>query len=100
VRAAHYFHGGRDPVDFFVTFGAMVRTRNWLHLGVEYVGEELEAAFGGDDADVGGFGRHYLGPTGALRFWQGRIRVNATVGAVFMKQGDGALARGSLAYLF
>jgi hypothetical protein len=99
VRAAHYFHAGRDPVDFFVTFGALVRTTRWLHLGVEYVGEEIEAVFG-DDEDVGGYGRHYLGPTAALRFWDNRIRVNATVGCVFMKQGDGALARGSLAYLF
>jgi hypothetical protein len=99
LRAAHYFHSGRDPVDVFITVGALVRATHWLYTGLEYVGEELEAAFG-DDGDVGGYGRHYLGPTAALRFWDGRIRVNATVGSVFMRQQIGPLARASLAYLF
>ncbi len=99
VRLVHYFHAGRDPVDYFVTFGAMVRTTRWLHLGVEYVGEELEALFGADE-DVGGFGRHYIGPTAALRFWDNKIRVNVTVGAVLMQNDYGAQARASLAYLF
>jgi hypothetical protein len=101
VRAAHYFHSGRDPVDLFVTFGALVRTTRWLHLGVEYVGEELEAAFDEEgEVEAPGFGRHYLGPTAALRFWDGRIRVNATVGAVMTQKETGPLARGSFAYLF
>jgi hypothetical protein len=97
VRAAHYFHSGRDPVDVFVTLGALVRATHWLYAGVEYVGEELEAAFG-DDVDSGGFGRHYLGPTAVLRFW--RIRVNATCGAVLQQNHYGPLARGSIGYLF
>jgi hypothetical protein len=94
LRAAHYFHAGRDPVDIFVSAGALVRATRWLHAGVEYVGEDLEA----DDVDGGG--RHYLGPTAAFRAWDGRIRVNATTGAVFMRGQVGPLARGSIAYLF
>jgi hypothetical protein len=96
VRAAHYFHAGRDPIDVFVTFGALVRATSWLSAGVEYVGEELES----DDTEAGGWGRHYLGPTAAVRFWDGRIRVNGTVGAVLTHGQTGPLARGSLAYLF
>jgi hypothetical protein len=110
LRGAHYFAPGRDPVDIFVTFGALVRATHWLHAGLEYVGEELEAAFDEEEADVGGAGRHYLGPTAVLRFWENRIRVNVTVGAVFMSHRDfrgaepildvGPLARASMAYLF
>jgi hypothetical protein len=94
VRAAHYFHPGRDPIDIYVTAGALVRATRWLHAGVEYVGEDLES----DDADGGG--RHYIGPTAVVRGLGGRIRVNATGGAVFMRGQVGPLARGSIAYLF
>lgn len=99
VRAAHYFHVGRDPVDVFVTAGAMVRATRWLHLGVEYVGEELEGVFGDDDDGSPG-GRHYVGPTGVVGFLQERLRLSGTVGAVFANGDSGPLARVSLAYQF
>jgi hypothetical protein len=99
VRAAHYFAPGRDPVDVFVTAGALVRATGWLRVGAEYVGEELEGV-SGDDHDASPGGRHYVGPTAVLFLAGGRLRVNATGGAVLSRGQAGPLARGSLAWLF
>jgi hypothetical protein len=99
VRAAHYFYAGRDPVDLFVTAGAMVRATRVLRVGVEYVGEELEAlvASDGDNAPAG---RHYAGPTAALFFAGGHVRLSATAGAVLTPSQQGALMRGALAWIY
>ena len=101
LRGAHYFHVGRDPLDVFLTAGALVRATSWLRLGAEYVGEELEGV--GDDAadlDLGGGGRHYLGPTAVALLRGGRLRLNVTAGPVLTRTDTAALVRGSLAYLF
>jgi hypothetical protein len=100
VRAAHYFAPGRDPVDVFVTTGALIRATRWLRVGAEYVGEELEGLFGDDDADMSQGGRHYVGPTAVLQFLGGKLRLNATGGAVFAQGKAGGLARGGIAWLF
>jgi hypothetical protein len=94
VRGAHYFHPGRDPIDIFITAGALVRATAWLRLGAEYVGEELE----GDDQDGGG--RHYAGPTAVLLFLHQKLRVSATGGAVVDNHQVGPLARASIGYRF
>ena len=99
LRGAHYFAAGRDAVDVFVTAGALVRATSWLRVGVEYVGEELEGVVS-DDADDSPGGRHYVGPTAALYLMRGRLRLNATGGAVLVRGQVGPLARGSLSYLF
>lgn len=99
VRGAHYFAAGRDAVDVFVTAGALVRATSWLRVGAEYVGEELEGVVGSDD-DASPGGRHYVGPTAALYLARGRLRVNATGGAVLVRGQSGPLARGSISYLF
>lgn len=98
VRAAHYFHAGRDPVDLFVTAGAMVRATRVLRLGVEYVGEELEALVAGDE-DGAPAGRHYVGPTAALFFLRGHLRVSATGGALLTPGQQGPLVRAALAWV-
>jgi hypothetical protein len=100
LRAAHYFAGGRDPIDVWVTAGASVRATSWLRAGVEYVGEELEGAFDAEEADIGRGGRHYVGPSTAVLLLDGRLRLNATVGAVLASAGTAPLARGSVAYRF
>lgn len=99
VRAAHYFHAGRDPVDLFVTAGAMVRVTRLVRLGVEYVGEELESlvASDGDNAPAG---RHYVGPTAALFLAHGHLRVSATGGALLTPGQQGPLARAALAWIY
>jgi hypothetical protein len=99
LRAAHYFAAGRDPIDLFVTAGALVRATRWLRVGAEYVGEDLEG-IGGDDRDNSLGGRHYVGPTAVVQLMHGRLRLNATGGAVLADGRAGALARGGLAYLF
>jgi hypothetical protein len=99
VRAAHYFAAGRDPVDLFVTTGALVRATRWLRVGAEYVGEELEGVTG-EDGDNSPGGRHYVGPTAVVQLLSGKLRLNATGGAVISRGQAGPLVRGGLAYLF
>ncbi len=100
LRALHYFHDGRDPIDVYVTAAASVRVARWLRLGAEYVGEEIE------QNDVDGGGRHYVGPSAAVFLDGGHVRLNATVGAVVAElplangTNAGAMARGSVAYVF
>jgi hypothetical protein len=99
LRAAHYFAPGRDPIDVFITAGALVRATRWLRVGAEYVGEELEGVDGADRDNSPG-GRHYVGPTAVVQLLHGRLRLNATGGVVLVQDRAGALARGGLAYLF
>lgn len=101
VRAAHYFHPGRDPIDIFVTAGALVRATQWLAIGAEYVGEELEGVVDGAEAELGAIGgRHYVGPTIVFPIMQGRLRINATGGTIITGHEIGPMLRGSVAYLF
>jgi hypothetical protein len=99
VRVAHYFAAGRDPIDVFVTAGALVRATSWLRLGAEYVGEELEGVDGTDRDDAIG-GRHYVGPTTAVFLAGNRVRLNLTGGVVMTQGQTGPLVRGSAAYMF
>jgi hypothetical protein len=100
VRAAHYFHDGRDPVDLFVTFGVAARVGRFLRVGAEYVGEELEALAGDDAADQTGTGRHYVGPMAALYLAGNRLRISATGGVVIASAQVGPVVRGSLGWRF
>lgn len=101
LRAAHYFHAGRDPIDIFVTAGALVRATRWLSVGAEYVGEELEGVGDEDEAELGAAGgRHYVGPTVVFPILDGRLRLNLTGGAIITGAEVGPMLRGSVAYLF
>lgn len=95
VRAAHYFHASRDPVDLYLSAGALVRVFRWAQLGVEYLGEELEGV-GGADVDVGPGGRQYFGPT-LVFTGLGPFRWNVTAGPVFTAGTGGVLVRSSVA---
>ena len=98
VRAAHYFHAGRDPVDLYLSVGALVRLARWVQVGAEYLGEELEGITG-DDVDVGPGGRQYVGPT-VVFSGLGPCRLNVTAGPVFTGGTTGFLVRGSLGLVF
>ncbi len=95
VRAAHYFHPDRDPMDFYVSAGALVRVLRWAQLGVEYLGEELEGV-GGTEVDIGAGGRQYVGPT-VVFTGLGPFRWNVTAGPVFTAGTTGVLLRSSIA---
>jgi len=98
VRAAHYFHAGRDPVDLYLSVGALVRVARWAQVGIEYLGEELEGLTG-TDVDVGAGGRQYVGPS--LVFGQlGPCRLNVTAGPVFTAGTTGFLVRSSIGLVF
>lgn len=53
-----------DDVDVIVSAGASFAMTSWLRAGVEYIGQDLEAAW--DDEELEG-ARHLLGPTIAVR---------------------------------
>ncbi len=94
LRAAHYFHSGRDPVDLSLSLGALVRVARWAQVGLEYLGEEIEGV-AGTDVDLGPGGRQYVGPTlvfGAI----GPCRLSVTAGPVFTAGTTGVLVRGSI----
>jgi len=101
VRLAHYFAPGRDAVDITVTAAATVRVVRWLRLGVEYVGDELEAAADEEEADLGeAGGRHYVGPSATLLLQGGRMRIGVTAGPLIVGEAVSALGRASISYLF
>ncbi len=106
LRLAHYFHEGRDPVDIMLVAGALARPTDWLGLGAEYVGEELEEAGDGDEdvsvasANVDGGGRHLVGPTVAFSLAKHHVRINLSGGAVISSARVGPQIRGSIAYQF
>lgn len=99
VRGSHYFHAGRDPLDVYVSLGALVRATPWLRAGAEYVGEELEALTSGDVEDTG-TGRHYVGPTAVVNLWKDKLRLSAGAGPVFERGHTAPMARTSLGYVF
>lgn len=100
VRLAHYFHDGRDPVDVMVIAGALARPVEWLRVGAEYVGEELEESEAGDEAQIDGGGRHLVGPTLAVSLAKHHVRLNLSGGAVISAAPVGPQIRGSIAYQF
>jgi hypothetical protein len=76
VHAEHIFAPGRDPVDIMITAGIGVRVLSFMRLGVEYVGQDLEAVLDGD-SDAEGGARHLLGPTVAFNFVDNKLSVVA-----------------------
>lgn len=97
LHAEHIFAAGRDPLDVYAVAGASVRVARPLRLGLEYVGQDLEAAFDGAEAERGV--RHYLGPDAALALLQHRVLITAGA-AVQVARAPGLLARAGLTYVY
>jgi len=97
AHVEHLFGAGRDPVDLWAVAGVSVRVAAPLRLGVEYVLEDIEAAWEDDEAE-GGL-RHYLGPNLALRLARGRVLITGGV-AVQLAQTPGLLGRAAFAYAY
>ena len=95
----HIFQTGRDSVDVMLTAGMSMRVLNWLRLGVEYVGQDLEGEFDPDEAEGGP--RHLLGPTLALTFLGERLSIVG--GPAFQIGGlnpGSVMARAAISYAF
>jgi len=97
VHAEHLFAGNRDPVDMFAVAGVSVRVIPILRLGVEYVAQDLEAAFEDDEAEGGA--RHYVGPDVALSLHHHRLLLTAGA-SVQAAASPGMLARAALTYVY
>ena len=97
VHVEHIFQTGRDPVDIMVTAGAAFRVVSFMSLGVEYLGQDLEAAFD-DNSDAEGGARHLLGPTLAFTFFDDRLSIVA--GPAVGLGATGVRAVGRLAVSF
>jgi hypothetical protein len=88
VHGERLFTAGRDAIDLIVTTGASMRLLDTVRAGIEYVGQDLEGAFDGREAEGGA--RHLLGPTVSAALFN--ERVSATVGpAVALGAGQSHL---------
>jgi hypothetical protein len=76
IHVEHIFQTGRDPVDIMVTAGTGLRVVSFMSLGVEYPGQDLEAALD-NDSDAEGGSRNLLGPTLAFTFYEDRLSIVA-----------------------
>jgi hypothetical protein len=78
ARVALSVHGqrmlasARDSLDVMVNAGATMRVLESVRAGIEYVGQDLEAAIG---ADAEGGARHLIGPVVSAALWNERVSV-------------------------
>jgi hypothetical protein len=104
LRLAGNFHvekifaANRDRFDIITTFGTSYRLASFLRVGAEYVGQDLEDAFG-DDVTEGG-AKHVVGPSLALDLGGGRYQMNAGVGAGIGPHSPGLLFRAGFSTAF
>lgn len=97
VHGQRIFAAGRDSLDVMVSAGATMRLMEELRAGIEYVGQDLEGAFG---TEAEGGARHILGPVLAAGLWDQRISL---VGGPAIALGPGqprALGRVGLSCQF
>jgi hypothetical protein len=97
VHGEHVFSPGRDGVDVMVQVGASVRVIDRFRLGVEYVGQDLEEAFG---AEAEGGARHFLGPTASVQVFQDRLSIVAGPSFGLSDLSPQLLGRVAVAYAF
>lgn len=72
---SHIFSPGRDAIDLLVSAGASVRVVSILRLGAEYVVQDLEGVWEGEEEEAEGGVRHFLSPMASLEL--GRVRLTA-----------------------
>jgi hypothetical protein len=86
------FAAGRDSVDVLMLAGMSYRVLSEMRFGVEYVGQDLEEAFGDTEGAEGG-ARHYLGPSLALNLMSDRLQLVAGVGMGLVAHTSGTMGR-------
>jgi hypothetical protein len=78
ARLAFSVHGqrmiasARDSLDVMVNAGATMRVLETIRAGIEYVGQDLEGAFG---TEAEGGARHLIGPVVSAALWSQRVSV-------------------------
>jgi hypothetical protein len=97
AHGEHVFADGRDGVDVMVKAGVNYRCVDWLRLGVEWVGQDLEETFA-DGAEGGA--RHFVGPTAAVQLLSDRLSIVAGPSAGLSTGSPKFLGRLALAYGF
>ncbi len=97
VRGEKVFSANRDSIDVFTLAGVSYRVASWMRVGAEYVGEDLEEAFG-EDAEGGA--RQTVGPSVAFDLDHGRYQVAVATGFGLGAKSPGAIARAALAFNF
>jgi hypothetical protein len=86
------FGAGRDNVDVLILAGMSYRVMREMRLGVEYVAQDLEEAFGDAESAEGG-ARQYLGPSLALNLLSDRLQLVAGVGMGLAARASGTMGR-------
>lgn len=103
------FAPGRDEVDAVLSLGTAYAVAPWIRLGIEAVGEDLEAFFEEEEAEGGA--RFIAGPTLVMELLEQRLNfgVNAGAGVAYVERptptGDPVaetafVTRARLAYTF
>lgn len=72
---SHIFAPDRDAIDLLVSTGATVKVVSFLRVGAEYVVQDLEGAWEGEEEEAEGGVRHFLSPMASLDL--GRVRLTA-----------------------
>jgi len=98
VQGEKVFTQRRDELDLMAMAGVSWRVGSSVRLGAEYVGQDLEALFEGDEAEGGA--RHMIGPSVSLDLGGGRYQLAVAVGFGLNRETPAALARVQLAFSF
>jgi len=100
VHVEHIFATGRDAADVMVTAGAAVRLVSFFSLGVEYLGQDLEATFISAGGDAEGGARHLLGPTFAFALVDDKLSIVAGPAVSIGSSGSHLMGRLAVSYGF
>lgn len=98
VQGEKVFAAGRDALDVLVLAGVSVKVAPAVRLGVEYVGQDLEALVDPEEAEGGA--RQLVGPTIAFDVDGGRYQLALGGGLGIGKQSPDAMVRARLAVNF
>ena len=99
VHGEHVVAPARDALDLMVTAGASYKIVGPLRAGMEYVAQDIEAAFD-DTADAEGGMRHLIGPTLAIEIPESRFSIAGGPAFGLSAGTPSSMARAAIAYSF
>jgi hypothetical protein len=98
VHGEHLFSAGRDALDVLVSAGASVAIAGPIRAGVEWVGQDLEAAADPEEAEGGV--RAFAGPTASAELFDRRLAIVGGPAFGLTRGAPPVGARLSIAYAF